>query len=90
VRALREAEKCIAQWPRSAAAHVQLGAAYARQQQPDAARRAFTAALDLEPASMDALEGLTALDIQAKRADRAQARIEARLRQAADSVPLWL
>ena len=89
-RAIQEAMTCVADWPRSAVAHVELGTAYATNQEPDAARRAFMAALTLDPASTDALAGLTVLDVRAKRPAQAQARIEARLRQAPNSVPLLL
>jgi tetratricopeptide (TPR) repeat protein len=89
-RALVEAAALAQAWPRVAAVHSQLGAVHAVRGDTAAARRAYAAALDLDRTSPEALAGLSMLDIRDGRPREAQARIDARLKDAPDSVPLLL
>jgi tetratricopeptide (TPR) repeat protein len=89
-RALQEASACAEAWPRSAAAQAQLGDVRALKGDIAGARRAFTAALTLDPESTEALGALALLDLQDHRPREAQARVDAQLRRHPDSVPLLL
>ena len=89
-RALEEASACADEWPRSAAIQAQLGQVRAAKGDTAGARQAFSAALLLDPASTQALGALALLDVEAHRPREAQARIDARLHDDPDSVPLLL
>jgi len=68
--------------PGAAIIHSQVGLLHAMQNEAAAAVRAFDRALALDPFQMDALSGLTAIDLAAKREDAAIARLEDRLQRA--------
>jgi tetratricopeptide (TPR) repeat protein len=89
-RALEEASACADEWPRSAAIQAQLGQVRVAKGDTAGARQAFAAALVLDPASTQALGALALLDVEAHRPREAQARIDARLHDDPDSVPLLL
>ena len=57
---------------------------------PDAAARAFAAALHADPTSIEALTALTAMDLNAKRTATAIARVERALAASPDAVPVLL
>ncbi|HKY20067.1 MAG TPA: tetratricopeptide repeat protein [Vicinamibacterales bacterium] len=67
------------EFPKSASVQVQLGQLSARKGDTDGARRAFEQALAVEPGHLEALMGLTSLDLRAKNPTRARSRVEARL-----------
>ena len=88
-RAEKQIATLLAQFPKSALVHVQIGALYlARKDQPGA-RAAFTRALALDAASPEALAGLVTLDLGARNASAALGRVEARLRAAPDDGRAW-
>jgi tetratricopeptide (TPR) repeat protein len=65
--------------PESAIIQVWLGRVYGAKGEVPRARAAFTRALELEPSSMGALNGLVALDLVEGNRDAARRRIESRL-----------
>ena len=89
-RALEEARACADKWPRSAAIQAQLGQVRAAKGDAAGARQALAAALALDPGSTQALGALAMLDLDNKRPREAQARVDARLRDDPDSMPLLL
>jgi tetratricopeptide (TPR) repeat protein len=66
-------------FPDSAGAQADLGQLYALKGGSARARNAFERAVALDPANIEALTGLTALDLQARTPVAARARLEARL-----------
>jgi tetratricopeptide (TPR) repeat protein len=76
------------QLPASSDVQAALGSLYLRKNDPVRARQAFNRALELAPNSVDAVAGLTALDVGAKRADAAAARLDQQLAARPDDVKL--
>jgi tetratricopeptide (TPR) repeat protein len=70
--------------------HVQLGEIRRRQGDLAGARAEFTKALAIDPRSIEAISGLTVLDVKAGKSADAQARLEQALKQQPNSVPLLL
>jgi putative PEP-CTERM system TPR-repeat lipoprotein len=77
-RAEPEVARLSAQYPKSAAVHVQKGMLLGRKKDFVAARKEFDQALALDPNSVEALGGLVALDLAAKQPDAARARLSDR------------
>jgi tetratricopeptide (TPR) repeat protein len=67
--------------PNSEAVHNALGLTYTLKKDYGAAREEYTAALKIAPSSLEALGGLTTVDLAEHRTADARARIEARLKQ---------
>jgi tetratricopeptide (TPR) repeat protein len=67
------------EFPKSASAQTGLGKLYAMKGDSTGARGAFERALTIDPKDIEALSGLTALDIQAKNPAAARARVDAHL-----------
>ena len=65
-------------FPQAAVSHAVHGRLLLARNEPANARAAFQRALDRDPNSVEALEGLLTLDVRAKRVPAAIARIEAR------------
>jgi tetratricopeptide (TPR) repeat protein len=61
-------------WPE---AHALMGRIQYRKRDRSGARRSFERALELDPASLDALTGLVQLDVAAKQLDQARRRVDA-------------
>jgi tetratricopeptide (TPR) repeat protein len=80
-RAEYETRAAMAEWPRVADFHTRLGRIALASERSGEAQHAFESALSLAPRSLDALAGLTAVDIKMKRVNQASARIDAELRQ---------
>jgi tetratricopeptide (TPR) repeat protein len=78
-RAQPEIARLLSEFPNSPAVRVQNGIFLRRQKDLTGARREFEHALKLAPDSAEALNGLVALDFEAKQPDAALARINARL-----------
>ena len=74
--------------PRSVAAWLLRARARLRERKPDEAKRAFASALAIDADSVDALAGLTAIDLDAKRDNEAIARLERALARTPQSVPV--
>jgi tetratricopeptide (TPR) repeat protein len=66
-------------FPKSASAQIEMGLLYSLKGDSKSARSAFERVLMIDPTSIEALAGLTALDIQAKNPAGARARVDARL-----------
>jgi tetratricopeptide (TPR) repeat protein len=75
----RELKALLTEYPDAAQVHVQAGALATFRKDLAAARQAFERAMALDPASVDALGGLIALDLAAGNFANATARVEARL-----------
>ncbi len=71
-----ELQALVAKNPDSAPVHAQMGVLQTMKQDPVGARRSFERALELDPASREALNGLVSLDLQAKRTADARARVD--------------
>ena len=67
------------EFPKSASAQTELGQLYAQTGNIKSARGAFERALAIDPTNLEALSGITALDLKAKDPAGARARVEARL-----------
>ena len=80
-RADRELQALHAALPNAAAVHVQLGVLAASRNEAPAARRAFNRALELDPASVEALGGLVALDLNAANYKAARERVDQAIAQ---------
>jgi tetratricopeptide (TPR) repeat protein len=74
-RASTELSSLLQRFPQSAAVHVQQGLLLGRRQQLAEARKEFNTALALQPGSIDAIGGLTALDLTERKVDVAKARL---------------
>jgi len=88
-RAERELRSLVNRFPNSSAVLTQVGGLYLARHDHANARAAFTQALTLDPTSPDALGGLVVLDLGAKDAKSAIARVEARLAAAPDDARAW-
>jgi putative PEP-CTERM system TPR-repeat lipoprotein len=75
----KELQSLLKTHPDQAAVHALLGAWRAIGRDLAGARAAFQRALDLDPHSLDALNGLNAVDLSAGSVDAAKARIDERL-----------
>jgi tetratricopeptide (TPR) repeat protein len=75
-QAAPELAKLSSEFPSSAAVHVQKGILLVRQRDLSGGRKAFEAALKLDPKSTDALGGLVALDLAAKQPAQALTRVK--------------
>jgi Tfp pilus assembly protein PilF len=78
-RASREIDTLTTEFPKAAPVHVQAGILAASTGTPAAARTSFDRALSIDPNSIEAIAGLTALDLLGKNPAAAKARIDARL-----------
>jgi len=78
-RASREISSLTTEYPTAAPVHVQAGILAASQGSSGVARASFERALSIDPNSIEALAGLTAIDLLAKNVGAAKARIDARL-----------
>jgi Tfp pilus assembly protein PilF len=78
-RASREIDTLTTQYPKAAPVHVQAGILAASKGASVAARTSFDRALSIDPNSIEALAGLTAVDLLAKNVGAAKSRIDARL-----------
>lgn len=74
----------LGEYPAVAAVHAADGALRLAMKDAASARDSFTRALELDPRSIEALSGLTTLDIQQKRTAEARGRLQARLAQEPD------
>ena len=80
-RAGKEIEALLAARPNDAAVHVQSAVLSASRNDVATARASFNRALELAPDSLEALAGLLALDMHAKKFSDAAARLSTRLQQ---------
>src|SRR5688572_18546872 len=78
-RASQEIETLTTEFPKAAPVHVQAGILAASKGTPAVARTAFERALSIDPNSIEALAGLTAVDLLAQNVAAAKARIDARM-----------
>jgi putative PEP-CTERM system TPR-repeat lipoprotein len=88
--ATRALKEMAAQYPRVAAVHIRLGRLAAITHDMATSRSEFARALAIEPRSLDALSGIIAADVAARRPADAKARVEAYLVRVPDSVPLLM
>jgi len=88
VRAEAEIAKLLTQAPNAAAVHAVNGALQASRNNTDAARSSYERALELSPGLLEALGGLTYLDVKAKASGRAIARLEAEIASRPTNAPL--
>jgi putative PEP-CTERM system TPR-repeat lipoprotein len=72
-----EIQQLLATNPRVAEIHAAMGVLRMRNDDYASARQSFELALKLDPDSLEALSGLTALDISGNRLDQARSRLEA-------------
>jgi tetratricopeptide (TPR) repeat protein len=89
-RADKELRLLVNGFPSSPAVHVQVGALYLARHDADAARAAFSKALELDKASSDALAGMVALDLVARKAETALGRVRSRLADSPGDAAAWL
>ncbi|MCB1822794.1 MAG: tetratricopeptide repeat protein, partial [Candidatus Competibacteraceae bacterium] len=75
-------------FPKSAAVFELTGILHLKKKDPTSARRAFERALELEPQSYEALNGLVMLDLAEKKPQAAVARVGERLRKAPNNPQL--
>jgi tetratricopeptide (TPR) repeat protein len=87
-RAEPEVRSLLADYPQAAASHVVNGVLLMARRNTTGARAAFLRALDRDPASVDALQGLFRLDLAAGSLDAAVVRVDQRLALDGDNVPL--
>jgi tetratricopeptide (TPR) repeat protein len=78
-RAEAEMKPLLVHYPKSSDVQVVMGALMMEKRDPASARRYFERALELNPKSIEALSGLTALDAKADRLKDAASRIDAHL-----------
>jgi putative PEP-CTERM system TPR-repeat lipoprotein len=74
-RASTELASLLQRFPQSSAVHVQQGMLLGRRQQLTEARKEFSTALALQPGSIEAIGGLTALDLTERHVEAAKARL---------------
>ena len=87
-RAETEIAELLKGAPNAAAAHALNGSLQAAKNNVVAARRSFERALELLPGFLDALSGLTSLDLRAKAPSQAIARLESELVKRPDNAAL--
>lgn len=87
-QAAPEVRALLERYPQVAASHTVNGMLLLRSKNLPGARAAFMRALELDPASAEALEGLLALDVASNNVAAAVARIEERVGNNPQSVPL--
>jgi putative PEP-CTERM system TPR-repeat lipoprotein len=90
VRADAELKPLVARYPESAPIQAEWGTLLVGRGDLAGARKAYEKALQLAPASYEALAGLVALDVAEKKPSAARARLDARLTQAPDDEALLL
>ena len=88
VRAEAEIAKLLAQAPNAAVVHAVNGALHASRNDTAAARSSYERALELSPGLLEALGGLTYLDLKTKAPGRAIARLESEIASRPTSAPL--
>jgi len=76
-RAQADLDSLKAKFPNSAAVHIQAGMLLGLKGQTQAAREEFNRALQLDPKSLEAVGGLVALDVSARKMPDARARVDA-------------
>ena len=86
--AIQASEAAISEWPDRPLLYLQLGRLQAADGRLDQARAALIVALRLEPASIEVLRSLAAVETRAGLKDSARGRIEERLRQTPDDPAL--
>jgi tetratricopeptide (TPR) repeat protein len=89
-RAEAEAKALVARYPASPDAHVALATYHMDFGNAAGARQEFQRALDLNPASIDALTGLVSIDILSRKNGDARLRVEAQLARTPNSHRLLL
>ena len=89
-RAELELAPLLKEFPKAGTVHAVDGSAKLQKKDYAAARAAFTRALEFTPTSMEALEGLTTLDLIEKKADDARARLERTLADDPNRVELLI
>lgn len=89
-RAEKEMGQLLQRFPNAAATHDVRGALYLAQGNQPAARQAFERAAAIDPKDAEALAGLVAIDLGARRPDAARARVEAALKVKRDVPTLLL
>lgn len=80
----------LVKYPNVSAVHSQIGVLYLAKRDHVAAKRAFERSLALDEGSLEALAGLVSLDLAAKNATGARARVEAKLTQTPSDARLFL
>ena len=88
-RAEAELGELLKAAPNAAVVHAVNGTLHASRNNPAAARTSFERALELSPGFLEALGGLTYLDLQAKNPARAIARLDAEIVKQPTSAPLF-
>ncbi len=88
VRAESEVAELLRGAPNAPVVHVVNGEFLATKKNPTAARAAFEKALEMSPSYLEALSGLTYLDVQAKTPARAIARLEPEVARQPTNAPL--
>jgi tetratricopeptide (TPR) repeat protein len=83
-RGAEEARLLVEGAPSRAEGHALMGEVYLRRNDRASARRSFERALELDPDSVQALEGLVRLDLAARQVDAARRRIDSRLARTPD------
>ena len=78
-RASHEIDTLTKEFPKAAPVHVQAGILAASTGAPTVARTSFERAMSIDPDSLEALAGLTAVDLLGKNVGAAKSRIDARL-----------
>ena len=78
----------VEEYPRAAVVHAQYGTLHLVKEDTAAARRAFEQAYELQPASLEALEGLMRLDVRSERTAEARLRIDRQLANAPNNTGL--
>jgi tetratricopeptide (TPR) repeat protein len=81
-RAGAELKQLSARYPRSAVLHAETGMLLGLKHDYSGARKAFEEALQLQPANIEALDGLVAIDLATKDYASARARVDARIASA--------
>jgi tetratricopeptide (TPR) repeat protein len=76
VRAEQELKELASRYPSSPAIEAELGMLYGRKERLDVARQHFERAIKLQPGNPDALLGLVALDLKARRFGEAKVRAD--------------
>jgi tetratricopeptide (TPR) repeat protein len=89
-RAEAEAKALVAKYPASPDAHVALATYHMNFGNAAGARQEFQRALDLNPASIDALTGLVSIDILSRKLGDARSRVETQLAKTPNSLRLLL
>jgi len=88
-RADREIRALVTQFPTSAPVQVQAGALFISRKDISSARTAFTRALELDPASADAITGLIVLDLGGNNVRAALDRLSAHLAKSPSDAAAW-